>query len=190
MDMGYQRLRAVADELERLMPNEAKGLEIGAGQIVMTVSPSRAHDMIAFKIQNQLMQQVPSSLAAVAAADVEDKILGRLRSPDVLVVDYEALDEDTMEPLHPSDVRLAVEIVSPSNPLNDYVEKMHDYPAMGIPIYLLVDPRKGRLEVHSEPGAAPDGPKYHRTYEYTFGAEVPVGDWVVDSTTFRRYPKS
>ena len=34
---------------------------------------------------------------------------------------------------------------------------MHDYPAMGIPHYLLVDPRTGTVAALKDPGPAPGG---------------------------------
>ncbi|MFD9124175.1 Uma2 family endonuclease [Kitasatospora sp. NPDC059571] len=188
--MDYKRIRAIADELAKVMPDEAKGLEIGADQIVMMMSPSRAHDLLAFKIRHQLEQQIPPALAALTAGDIEDPVLGRLRRPDVLVVDFEAFEEDTMEPLHPADVRLVAEIVSPSNRTSDYIDKMRDYPAMGIPAYLLVDPNNGRIQVHTEPGTSPDGPQYHRRYDHTFGDPVPILDWTITTTDFRRYPNA
>lgn len=46
-------------------------------------------------------------------------------------------------PLDPREIRLVVEILSRSNPDNDYLKKTADYRAMGIPNYLIIDPRQG-----------------------------------------------
>ncbi|WP_262413515.1 Uma2 family endonuclease [Actinacidiphila acidipaludis] len=55
---------------------------------------------------------------------------------------------DTDDAFSADAVELAVEIVSPSNPENDYQDKIRDYPAMGIPHYLIIDPRNGTAHHH------------------------------------------
>jgi Uma2 family endonuclease len=83
------------------------------------------------------------------------------------------LEEDTAA-VYPADVLLAVEVVSKSNPENDYDEKVRDYAAMGIPLYLLVDPRDGTGIVHSQP-------RYARREGFVFGDAVQVGPWRIDT---------
>ena len=80
-------------------------------------------------------------------------------------------------------VLAAVEIVSPSSPSSDYDEKLADYPAMGIPHYLIVDPRTGTIEVHSEPCRG----RYGNKEPYIFGDSVPFGPWTVETSEFLRY---
>ncbi|WP_395570784.1 Uma2 family endonuclease [Streptomyces sp. BK79] len=82
-------------------------------------------------------------------------------------------------------VLACVEIVSPSNPGNDYDEKLSDYPAMGIPLHMIVDPRTGTIQVHSEPCQG----RYSRKEPYIFGDTVPFGPWTVETSEFRRYGK-
>ncbi|SCF92928.1 Putative restriction endonuclease, partial [Streptomyces sp. Ncost-T6T-2b] len=36
-----------------------------------------------------------------------------------------------------------IEVVSRSNPDNDWVSKVRDYPLLGIPVYAIFDPRTG-----------------------------------------------
>ncbi|WP_069467728.1 Uma2 family endonuclease, partial [Actinacidiphila rubida] len=158
--MDYARMRAVADELSKLTPDTLRGYEIGPDQIVMTVPPSRPHEFVAFSVRKQLEQQLSAELVAHTGGEVEDPSLGRLRRPDVIVVPYAVFAEATMDPFHPEDIALVVEIVSPSNHTTDYIEKVRDYAAMGIEHYLIVDPRKGTLTVFTDPGEAPDGPRY------------------------------
>jgi len=188
--MDYARIRAVAEELAKHTPDTVRGYEITDGEIVMTMSPSRPHERNALRIRQQLDQQLDPSLVAHTGGEVEDASLGRLRRPDVIVVPNAAFDEDTMDPFHPEDVALVVEVVSPSNHCNDYVEKVHDYSAMGIEHYLLIDPRKSSVTVFSDPGPGTEGPRYRAQHDYAFGDPVTVGPWTLSTADLRPYPGS
>jgi Uma2 family endonuclease len=83
-------------------------------------------------------------------------------------------------------VLAVVEVISPSNPNNDCIEKLADYPAMGIDHCLIVDPRTGTVEVHSEPRKG----RYTRKDPYVYGDSVPFGPWTVETADFRRYGKA
>ncbi|WP_329133255.1 Uma2 family endonuclease [Streptomyces sp. NBC_01476] len=186
--MDYERLRAIAEELAVHAPDGVRGYEIRGDEIVMMMSPSRPHELNALRIRQQLDQQLDPSLVAHTGGEVEDPSLGRLRRPDVIVVPYAAFNEDTMDPFHPQDVALVVEVVSPSNHSNDYVEKVQDYSAMGIESYLLVDPRKSTITVFTDPGSGPEGPRYRAQHDYAFGDPITVGPWVLATTELRPYP--
>ncbi|MGR8010476.1 Uma2 family endonuclease [Streptomyces hypolithicus] len=115
--------------------------EISEGQFVMMMSPRPRHQVTAKDITEQLDPQLPDGIRAYEATDTDDDTLGKLRIPDIVVTSREAmLADDTLDP---REIVLAIEIVSPSNPDNDYVTKASDYPAMGIEHYLIVDPRNG-----------------------------------------------
>ncbi|MFJ9520504.1 Uma2 family endonuclease [Kitasatospora sp. NPDC101801] len=168
----YARLREIAAHLPAV-PGIGK-VEIANGEIVMTMSPVRRHELAVLRLARQLNAQLPSTHPGHTAhpgAGLEDPGLGRLRCPDLMVFAEAAL-ESTAPSLHPHEVLLVVEIVS--NPENDYENKVHDYAAMGIPLYLLVDPREGTGIVHSEPGFAV-------REKFVFGDTVPVGPWTLDT---------
>ena len=114
--------------------------------------------------------------------------MGRLRRPDLIVVPYDVFAEQTMAPFDPGDIALVAEIVSPSHHNNDYLDKMAEYPAMGIPLYLLVDPRKGSIAALSDPVPGPQEPHYRTRTHYVFGDAVAIGSWTFDTTAFRTYP--
>ncbi|MGK5640397.1 Uma2 family endonuclease [Streptomyces sp. URMC 126] len=182
--MDYARMRAIADELSAL-PDAGK-VEISDGTIVMMMSPSGTHELVAMRLRRQLDRQLPDDLVAHTGGDVEDPELGILRRPDLVVLPEPAMD--TPGPFHPRDLEVAAEIVSPSNHANDYAQKARDYPALGIPLYLLVDPRKGTVTVMSDPGPGTDGQRCYRgRHDYVFGDKVPVGEWTVDTSEFPRY---
>jgi Uma2 family endonuclease len=186
--MDYERMHAVAEELAKHTPDFVRGFEISDDQIVMMMSPSRPHERNALRIRQQLDGQLDPSLVAHTGGEIEDASLGKLRRPDVIVVENTAFDEDTMAPFAPQDVPLVVEVVSPSNHTNDYIEKVHDYAAMGIELYLVVDPRKSTLTVFTDPGPSPEGPRYRAQHDYAFGSPVVVGPWTLQTTELRPYP--
>ena len=80
-----------------------------------------------------------------------------------------------------------MEIVSKSNPDNDYTAKTRDYPRMGIEYYLIVDPRGGTC-LHQWEITSQDGrPAYRSRLAYTFGDKITVRDWGIDTSRLWRY---
>ncbi|MFF2812354.1 Uma2 family endonuclease [Streptomyces sp. NPDC058000] len=87
---------------------------------------------------------------------------------------------------------LAVEVVSPSNPSNDYEEKSRDYPAMGIPHYLILDPRDGTWTYQWDIDTSEGRPAYaNRLSKQPYNASVKLttdlGTWTIDTTDLPRY---
>ncbi|MFF4157023.1 Uma2 family endonuclease [Streptomyces sp. NPDC001678] len=187
--MDYARMRAIAEELMKHAPDPIRGVEITHDGIIMMMSPSRPHELIAMRLRRQLDPQLDNGLVAHSGGEIEDVSLGKLRRPDLIVVPEEVFAEETMAPFDPHDLAMVSEIVSPSNHSTDYTDKMDEYPAMGIPLYLLIDPRKGTVAVMSDPGPGSDGqPCYRARHDYVFGDKVTVGPWTIDSSEFRTYP--
>ncbi|RAJ77833.1 Uma2 family endonuclease [Streptomyces sp. PsTaAH-137] len=183
-------MRAIAEELAEY----AEGLEgswsveIGsAGPILAMMSPSKRHEGTVRRICKQLDAQLLTThpgYGCIPGPEIEHAAIGRMRRPDAVVVPEEALDEEGLA-VDASQVLAVVEIVSPSNPDNDYRDKLADYPAMGIELYLIVDPRMGMIEVHSDPA----GDRYRSKESYIYGDVVPLGPWTVETADFRRYGK-
>ncbi|MCF4140105.1 Uma2 family endonuclease [Streptomyces sp. Tue 6430] len=189
--MEYAKMRAIAEELgayaERL--EGAWSVEIGpSGPILAMMCPSKRHEGTIRRICKQLDAQLLSTHPGYICAngpEIEHPGIGRMRLPDAAVIPEEALDEEGLA-VDAVQVLAVVEIISPSNPNNDYIEKLADYPAMGIPHYLIVDPRTGTVEVHSEPCRG----RYTRKDPYIYGDKVPFGPWTVETADFRRYGRA
>ncbi|WP_190014086.1 Uma2 family endonuclease [Streptomyces lucensis] len=189
--MDYAKMRAIAEELgayaERL--EGAWSVEIGpAGPILAMMCPSKRHEGTIRRICKQLDEQLlvtHPGYISVSGPEIEHPALGRMRLPDAIVIPEAVLDEEGIA-VDATQVLAVVEIVSPSNPNNDYVEKLADYPAMGIAHYLIVDPRTGTIEVHSDPCRG----RYTAKDPYIFGDSVPFGPWTVDTSAFRRYGRA
>ena len=184
-------MRAIAEDLgayaEQL--EGSWSVEIGpAGPILAMMCPSSRHEGTVRRICKQLDKQLATThpgYGCVPGPDIEHPAIGRMRRPDAIVIPEDVLDIDT--PAVDATVVLAViEVISPSNPNNDYVEKLTEYPAMGIAHYLIVDPRKGTIEVHSEPRQD----RYTRVDHHIYGDKVPFGPWTVETADFRRYGKA
>ncbi|WP_327290374.1 Uma2 family endonuclease [Streptomyces sp. NBC_01198] len=171
---SYAALRRVAEDLAEL-PGLGK-VEIADGEVIVMTAPVNRHELAVLRLRRQLDAQVSRThpgYIAHAGADVEDPGLGKLRCPDIMVFPEASL-ENTEAALRPDEVLLVVEIVSRSNPRNDYRDKVADYSAMGIPHYVIVDPRDGTGIVHSLPG-------YRQRTAFVFGDTVSVGPWKLDT---------
>ncbi|MFH9861670.1 Uma2 family endonuclease [Streptomyces sp. NPDC017202] len=189
--MDYAKMRAIAEHLDAF----AEGLEgswrveIGPSGPVLAMrrAPARHHGTL-LRIREQLGPQLADTHPGYACANgpyVEDLALARMRRPDAVVVPRHVLDEEGLA-VDATAVLGVVEVTPPSGPGGDLVDKLADYPAMGIPHYLIVDPRTGTVEVHSEPCKG----RYTRKDPYIYGDKVPFGPWTVDTADFRRYGKA
>lgn len=188
--MDYARVRAVADELSAR--SESWAVEISGDEIITMTSPAKQHEFNARKLRRLLEPQVEASHPGCAVdkgPDVEDVRLGSLRRPDVMAFIEAALAEPGPA-LDPKDILMVAEIVSKSNPDNDYSGKLRDCPEMGVPTYLIVDPRNGAVKVCTGIVRTAEGDRYRDLEEYTFGEVVAVGGWSVDSSRFIRYTGS
>ena len=180
----YQHLREFAEHFTPPAPF-SDHVEISDGHIIMMMSPAGRHDQAAWLIAKQLEGQLPDGVIATTSGDIEEAAAGQLRRPDVLVLPFDAMDTD--DPISPRALLAAVEIVSRSNPENDYESKLHHYPILGIPHYLIVDPRDGTCVHHWAITDRNGTPEYAARVPYVFGDKIPLADWVIDTGVLPRY---
>jgi Uma2 family endonuclease len=190
---AYARMRAIVTELWPLADQLEGfwGVEIGAAGPFVMMSPVGRHESIVYRVVRQLEEQIRrthpgTDVIAQSGAEIEDPSIGRMRRPDAVVVPLHVLDESEGT-VDAAQILAVVEVVSKNNPDNDYIEKVADYPAMTIPLYLLVDPRKGVIFTYENILPGPDGPRYDRIREYAFGDNVPLGPWLIATSDFKRY---
>ncbi|MFJ9023968.1 Uma2 family endonuclease [Streptomyces sp. NPDC102259] len=189
--MGYVKMRAIAEELEAF----AEALEgtwraeIGpSGPVLAMRRPSNRHQGTLHRIREQLDAQLPTTHPGHVCANgplIERPAIARMRRPDAVVIPEAVLDEEGLA-VDSTHVLAVVEILPPSAPNHDLIEKLADYPAMGIPCFMIVGPRKGTIEVHSDPSRG----RYRHTESYIYGDKVPFGPWTVETDDFRRYGKA
>ncbi|MGI3227778.1 Uma2 family endonuclease [Streptomyces sp. GTA36] len=189
--MDYAKMRVIAEELTEYAEHleGSWSVEIGpSGPFLAMMSPSKRREGAIHRIRRQLDAQLPVTHPGYVCAtgpEIEHPAIGRMRRPDALVIPEAVFDEEGLA-VDATQVLAVVEVVSPSNPDNDYAVKLTEYPAMGIGHYMIVDPRTGTIEVHSEPCKN----RYQQKDPYIFGDSVPFGPWTVETGAFRRYGKA
>ena len=116
-------------------------VQVSGDIIVMMVSRSGIHQRNLLVVRRQFDANAPAGLLPSENIDLVAPMVGKCRNPDLTYLPAEVLDTtDNQVPAETA--AIAVELVSPSNPENDWVGKVRDYLLMGIPLYLLIDARQ------------------------------------------------
>ncbi|MEU0271801.1 Uma2 family endonuclease [Streptomyces sp. NPDC006307] len=150
------------------------------------LSPAKPHELAVLRVRKLLEKVLPDDLVAhTGTPDVECAPEGIMRQPDVMVI-AEA-DMEGEGSFDPRTLLAAIEVVSRSNPDNDWVGKMRDYPLLGIPVYAVFDPRTGSGAVLSDIHATPSGPPYATRKEFVYGEDVTIGEWTIPTGGLPRY---
>ncbi|WP_370150139.1 Uma2 family endonuclease [Streptacidiphilus sp. EB129] len=162
------RHRELLDQARQLADSKVK-VEFSGDIVIMQASPSAIHQRNLSNIRRQFDAHVPDGYIATENSDLESPAISKLRNPDLTYLPEEAMT--TTDSALPAELALiAVEIVSPSNPENDWEGKVRDYPLMHIPLYLLVDARKKTVTLLSEP----ENGRYRLREDAAFGETVHI----------------
>ncbi|MER7779086.1 Uma2 family endonuclease [Streptomyces sp. NPDC096191] len=174
----YRVMRDFVESTDGTLPGK---FEITKEGIVLDMmSPVRPHELTALRLRKRLEKVMPEEIVAhTGEPDVEMEPEGILRRPDIMVI-AEA-DMEGEGPFDPRTIIAAVEIVSRSNPDNDWVTKLRDYPLIGIPVYAIFDPRTATGAVLSDIHATPGGPRYATRKDFVYGEDVTVAEWTIST---------
>ncbi|WP_438487951.1 Uma2 family endonuclease [Streptomyces sp. S186] len=168
--------------LEGLPELDQLKIELIDGKIVMQASAAPFHNRIVIKTATQFDARGWEALSEQAL--ISD-MSGFEPKPDLTVTTTEAI-QDNRNPLPVDRVDLVVEVVS-SDRDSDYVKKRFWYAMNGIPLYLLVDPNDGVIELHSDPEQL----TYRRVAPFRFGEPIQLPEpfgFSVDTSAFLLYP--
>jgi Uma2 family endonuclease len=178
---------AMRDIVERMQPSVPGKLEITKEGIVHDMmSRGGPHELTAARVSRRLEKVMPEGLLAhTGTPDVEDVHEGVMRHPDVMVI--AEVDMEVEGSFDPATLLAAIEVVSRSNPDNDWVGKMRDYPLLGIPVYVLFDPRTGEGAVLTDIHPTPSGPRYATRTDFVYGEDVTIGEWTISTKGLPRY---
>ncbi|MGW0417990.1 Uma2 family endonuclease [Streptomyces sp. NPDC003015] len=180
----YRTMRDFMQAMDDSLPGKFEITKEGIVHDMM--SPGGPHEVTAAHISRRLEKVMPDELLAHnGTPDVEDEPEGIMRHPDVMVIAW--TDLNTEGSIDPHTLLAAIEVVSRSNPDNDWAGKVRDYPLIGIPVYAIFDPRTGTGAVLTDIHATPEGPRYATRKDFVYGEDVTIGDWTISTENLPRY---
>ncbi|MFF2662592.1 Uma2 family endonuclease [Kitasatospora sp. NPDC058032] len=164
----YEQHRDFIEELERIAP-EGVRIEWSGDTLIMQASPSNIHQLNIAQVRRQFERHAPDGYLPSERSEIVSPDVSKGREPDLTYLPVEVLSESGNR-APAAEALIAVEVVSPSNPGNDWMDKLHDYAVMRIPLYLIVDPREQTVTLFSEP----DHDRYHTRSDRKFGDEIHI----------------
>jgi Uma2 family endonuclease len=184
---GSHRYRAMRDFIQSTDDTLPGKLEVTKEGIVHDMmAPVGPHELTTVHLRRRLEKVMPEELVAhTGEPDVEDASEGIMRRPDVMVIAM--ADMNVPGSFDPRTLIAAIEVVSRSNPDNDWVTKARDYPLMGIPVYVIFDPRTSTGAVLTDIHATPVGPRYATRKDFVYGEEVTIAEWTISTENLPRY---
>ncbi|MDQ0776702.1 Uma2 family endonuclease [Streptomyces aurantiacus] len=181
----YRAMRAFLESMDDTLPGKFEITEEGIVHDMM--APSGAHEVTAALVSRRLEKAMPEELVAhTGKPDVEAESEGIMRHPDVMVIAMADMEGDGA--FDPRTLIAAIEVVSRSNPNNDWISKTRDYPLLGIPVYAIFDPRTGTGAVLTDIHPTPDGPRYATRKDFVYGEDVTIAEWTISTADLPRYP--
>ena len=180
----YRAMRDVIQTMDDSLPGKFEITKEGIVHDMM--SPGGPHEVTAAHVSRRLERVMPNELLAHnGTPDVENEPEGITRHPDVMVIAWDDLNVEGS--IDPHTLIAAIEVVSRSNPDNDWVGKMRDYPLIGIPVYAIFDPRTGTGAVLTDIHPTPEGPRYATRKDFVYGEDVTIADWTISTEDLPRY---
>ncbi|MET9848723.1 Uma2 family endonuclease [Streptomyces ossamyceticus] len=181
----YRAMRDFVQSMDDTLPGKFEITREGIVHDMM--APVGPHELTTLHLRKRLEKVMPEDLVAhTGTPDVEAEPEGIMRHPDVMVISW--ADMDVPGSFDPRTLVAAVEVVSRSNPDNDWVGKVRDYPLLGIPVYAVFDPRTGTGAVLTDIHSTPDGPRYATRKDFVYGEDVTIADWTISTENLPRYP--
>jgi len=110
--------------------------EIVDGVLVVSPAASLLHEFVCIDVAHRLKLTAPADVAVLGAVAID--LAPSYRVPDVVVLRREALYERSLL-VHPTEILLGVEVVSPSSRTTDRITKPAQYAAAGIPNYWRIE---------------------------------------------------
>ncbi|MGW4628934.1 Uma2 family endonuclease [Streptomyces rubiginosohelvolus] len=180
----FRAMRDIVGQMRERIPGKFEITKEGIVHDMM--APGRPHELTAAQVSRRLEKAMPDDvLAHTGTPDVEVEAEGIMRHPDVMVI--AVADMEGEGSFDPRTLIAVIEVVSRSNPDNDWVSKVRDYPLLGIPVYAIFDPRTGSGAVLSDIHRTPEGPRYATRKDFQYGEDVTIAEWTISTDGLPRY---
>ncbi len=130
--------------------SEDKRVEVFDGVVYDMASPSQIHQTISMELSNIIYNYIKSKKGScqLFSAPFDVKLSDKpftIVQPDIMVI----CDKDKLDGKRCNGAPdFIIEIVSPSNPADDYVHKLYYYKNAGVREYWIVDPRRKTVTVN------------------------------------------
>lgn len=167
-----------ADEV-RALPEDGNRYEVVRGELLVTPSPRLLHQEIVGRLFLALREYLDAERVGHALASPADISWGpdTLVQPDVFVVPL--AQARTLDWRRIEDLLLVAEVLSPSSARSDRFTKRVEYQRRRVPLYWIVDPDGGRVEIWTPDDTAPRLERERLVWQpagagQAFGLELPV----------------
>lgn len=142
----YHGIRATAAEFFELTADDFK-YELIDGVVIMSPSPTPAHQRVALEILFQLEMYLRSHPVGMVFHEVDVQLADDLvYRPEIVFVRKAALARISPRIAFPPD--LVVEVISPESRLRDERTRFSDCERHGVSEYGLIDPERESIELH------------------------------------------
>ncbi|MER7672592.1 Uma2 family endonuclease [Kitasatospora sp. NPDC096128] len=181
----YERHRDFVEEVLRTAPDGVR-VEWSGDTLVMHGTPTGIHQLNLVLVQRQFEQHAPDGYIFSGYSPLTTPDVTKSRNPDLTYLPIASLARPGNS-TPAEEALIAIEVVSPSNAGNDWVDKLRDYAVMRVPLYLIVDPREGTVTLFCEPSHD----RYHARHDRKFrdSMRIPAPfDFDLDLSGLVRYP--
>ena len=142
-------------DMVRALPNDGKRHEVVYGELLVTPAPPAVHQLMVRRLTVVLDGYVARHGVGAVSSSPADVSWSRdtLVQPDVFVV--ELTEARTLDWRRMQHLLLAIEVLSPTTVRADRFTKRRLYQEVGVPVYWVVDPDTGVVEVWTPSDTAP-----------------------------------
>ncbi|WP_113702811.1 Uma2 family endonuclease [Nonomuraea lactucae] len=142
-------------------PDDGNRYELFNGSLLVSPSPVPLHQRAIRRLERILEDAAPPHLEPLQAVNLRVSARDYF-IPDLVVVPVEVTEAGELM-LSPDDIRLVVEVVSPSTKARDRLLKVENYAAAGIPLYWRIELDEGpTVYVHELADEAYGPPTAHK----------------------------
>ncbi|TMR05501.1 Uma2 family endonuclease [Nonomuraea turkmeniaca] len=142
-------------------PDDENRYELFNGSLVVSPAPTPRHQRVITRLAVILQAAAPPELECLTTVNVSPS------NEDLYIPDLVVVPEEVSEAVDliyaPSDLLLAVEVVSPSSKSHDRATKVAAYADAGIPLYWRIEPMEGpTVYIYELDGRTYAGPTVHK----------------------------